>query len=62
VSFLQGPWRGIARAIAYPQGVLLKMKSGALFWLPDLSLTEGSPADALQLLGAKVRDYVAAAK
>jgi hypothetical protein len=55
-------WPGVLRAIAYPHGVLLKMKTRGLIWLPDLSLTEASPADARKLVAEHVEEYVVAAK
>jgi hypothetical protein len=35
-------WTAFSRAINYPQGVLVKMRTNAYIWLPDKSLAEGS--------------------
>jgi hypothetical protein len=49
-------WPAVVRAITYPQGVVLRMQSGGFMWLPDQSLTEGSPEDLRQLLSKQVKD------
>jgi hypothetical protein len=51
-------WPAFSRVILYPQGVLLKMQSNAYMWLPDKSLTEGSPEDVRRLLADHVKDRV----
>ena len=43
-------WPGILRAILYRDGVLLEQSPRSYSWLPDKSLTEGSPAELRQLL------------
>jgi len=46
----QVKWAGVSRAILYPHGVLLELSPRNHSWLPDKSLTEGSPADLRQWL------------
>ena len=53
-------WPGFSRVIIYANGVLLKMQSRALIWLPDQSLTAGTPADVRQLLANHIKDCVPA--
>ena len=49
-------WAGIVRAVTTPQGALLTLQTGRFLWLPDASLTEGSPQDVRQLLSQHVKD------
>jgi hypothetical protein len=45
-----------SRAIVRPEGVLLKLKTRSYVWLPDNSLTHGSPQDVRQLLAENVKE------
>jgi hypothetical protein len=47
------PW--IERGI-YPNGVLIKFSRFSMLWLPDQSLTEGTPAEVRQLLADNVKE------
>jgi hypothetical protein len=49
-------WPDVIAAILYPQGVLLKLTETGFMWLPDQSLTEGSPADVRHLVEQHVKD------
>ena len=55
-------WAVFSRAIAYPQGVLLKMQTNAYVWLPDNSLIEGSAGDVRQLVADHIQNRVVTAK
>ena len=49
-------WPAFSRAIVCPEGVLLKLKTRSYVWLPDNSLTHGSPQDVRQLLAENVKE------
>ena len=49
-------WTAFSRAVIYTQGVLLKLPTRNYIWLPDASLTEGSPEEVRQLVTAHVKD------
>lgn len=49
-------WSGVLRAIFYPHGVLLELSPRIYSWLPDRSLTEGSPAQVRQLLADRLKE------
>jgi YcxB-like protein len=51
-------WPGVLRAILYPHGVLLELSPRNYSWLPDKSLTEGSPADVRQLLTDRLEERI----
>jgi len=49
-------WAAFSSVIIYADGVLLKMQMRAYMWLPDVSLTEGSPQETRQLVANHVKD------
>jgi hypothetical protein len=49
-------WSAVVKASIHPEGVLLKFTERNYVWLPDQSLTDGSPAAARQLVDAHVKD------
>jgi hypothetical protein len=49
-------WAAFSRALVYPKGILRKLKTRNYVWLPDESLTEGSPEDVRQLVTEHVKD------
>jgi hypothetical protein len=49
-------WAAFSLAIIYADGVLLKIQSRTYLWLPDVSLTEGSPEEARQFVRNHVKD------
>ena len=47
------PWSTYARAVRFPDGILL-MRKGAIRWLPDCSLETGSVDEAMALVRSKL--------
>jgi hypothetical protein len=45
-------WAAYPRSVRYPDGILL-VRGGAIRWLPDAALVEGSAQDALALIRNK---------
>lgn len=45
-------WQAYPRSVRYADGILLKRR-GAIRWLPDSALQEGTPADATALVKSK---------
>ena len=49
-------WPAVINAVIYPQGVLLQVTPRGFAWLPDNSLTGGSPPEVRQLVADHVKD------
>jgi hypothetical protein len=49
-------WVALLKPAIYPNGVLIKLSRFSMLWLPDESLSEGTPADVRQLLGQHVNE------
>jgi hypothetical protein len=47
------PWSTYARAVRFPDGILL-LRKGAIRWLPDRSLETGSVDEAMALVRSKL--------
>jgi len=47
-------WVAYPRSVRYPDGILL-VRGGAIRWLPDAALQEGSVADAVALVRSKTK-------
>ncbi len=47
------PWSKYARAVRFPDGILL-LRKGAIRWLPDRSLETGSVDEAMALMRSKL--------
>lgn len=47
------PWTVYRRAVRFSDGILLT-RAGAIRWLPDIALTEGTASDALEIVRQKM--------
>jgi hypothetical protein len=47
------PWTVYRRAVRFSDGILL-IRAGAIRWLPDTALTEGTASDALEIVRQKM--------
>jgi hypothetical protein len=50
-------WIAVQKSAIYPNGVLIKFSRFSMLWLPDQSLTEGTPAEVRQLLAENVKEH-----
>ena len=50
-------WSAVLKPVIYPNGVLIKFSRFSMLWLPDQSLTQGTPAEVRQLLTDNVKEH-----